>query len=211
MLSHAYRQSSRPAAGAAEKDPENIWLSHFTRRRLEAEEIRDAVLQASGSLNLKMGGRPVVPPLAKEELYGMSQPTANAWITTANAGEHDRRSVYLISRRTFRVPMLEVFDRPEGVLSCARRDSSTTATQSLSLLNSDFSLQLARRLAERLPAEGEVQAAWKQVLGRAATNEEEAAANEFLRKQAAALGSSQAALTELARSLFNINEFLYVD
>jgi hypothetical protein len=96
MLSHAYRQSSRPAAGAAEKDPENIWLSHFTRRRLEAEELRDAVLQASGSLNLKMGGRPVVPPLAKEELYGMSQrrrarpaqrlPDFAAYVPRADAG-----------------------------------------------------------------------------------------------------------------------------
>ncbi|MDX1981743.1 MAG: DUF1549 and DUF1553 domain-containing protein, partial [Bryobacteraceae bacterium] len=211
MMSAVYRQSSRPAPGADGKDPENIWLSHFTRRRLEAEEIRDAVLQASGSLNLKMGGRPVVPPLAREELYGMSQPTNNAWITTANSSEHDRRSIYLISRRTFRVPMLEVFDRPEGVLSCSRRDSSTTPTQSLSLLNSGFSLDMARRLAARLPADGAVQAAWQHVLGRLPSPEEEAAATRFLTTQAANLGSQQAALTELARSLFNINEFLYVD
>ena len=59
-------------------------------RRLEAEEVRDAILTASGSLNRKMGGRPVVPPLAAEELYGMSQPVANAWIVTEDKTEHTR-------------------------------------------------------------------------------------------------------------------------
>ncbi len=214
LLSAAYREASAPSAETAERDPENIYLSYFKRRRLEAEEIRDAVLQAAGAINWKMGGRPVVPPLAPEELYGMSQPPGNAWITTANTDEHNRRSVYLISRRTFRVPMLEVFDRPEGVLSCPRRDSSTTATQSLSLLNSGFTLQMAERLARAVGNDdprAAVNAAWRQALGRQPSDEESTAALAFLDKQRSNLGSMQAALVELSRGLLNLNEFLYVD
>ena len=91
LNSAAFRQAARPSGKAVESDPENVWLSHFTRRRLEAEEIRDSVLLAAGSLNLKMGGRPVVPALEAEELYGMSQPLNNAWVVTADRSEHDRR------------------------------------------------------------------------------------------------------------------------
>jgi hypothetical protein len=78
LNSAAFRQAAAPTPKALESDLENVWLSHFTRRRLEAEEIRDSVLSAAGSLNLKTGGRPVVPALEAEELYGMSQPLNNA-------------------------------------------------------------------------------------------------------------------------------------
>ena len=87
LNSETYRQSSKPSAKALEMDPDNTLVSYFTRRRLEAEEVRDSILAASGALNLKMGGRPVVPTLATEELYGMSQPLNNAWIVTEDLRE----------------------------------------------------------------------------------------------------------------------------
>ena len=212
MTSAAYQRASNAPAKAQESDPENTLLSHFTRRRLDSEEVRDAVLSASGSLNLKMFGRPVVPPLAVEELYGMSQSTDNAWIVTEDPKEHTRRSIYLISRRNFRVPLLEAFDRPEGVLSCSRRESSTTAPQSLSLLNGDFTLQQAQVLAAKAEASTDpVLTAFSAVYGRPPTVTEIARTNQFLEKQTAHLGSRHAALLELARSLFNTNEFLYVE
>jgi hypothetical protein len=213
MNSATYRQSARSAGGKAmEVDPDNSLLSHFTRRRLDSEEIRDSILAAAGSLNLKMGGRPVVPPLAPEELYGMSQPINSAWIVTDDAREHTRRSIYLISRRNFRVPLMEVFDRPEGVLSCSRRESSTTAPQSLSLLNGQFTLQQAELLAKRIePAADPVAAAWSAVFGRTPTEAEATRSRQFLERQTANLGSRHAALLEMARGLFNVNEFLYVE
>jgi len=212
MTSSTYQRVSRAPAKAAEQDPENTLLSHFTRRRLDSEEVRDSVLAASGSLNLKMFGRPVVPPLAIEELYGMSQPINSAWIVTEDATEHTRRSIYLISRRNFRVPLLEAFDRPEGVLSCSRRESSTTAPQSLSLLNGEFTQQQAQVLAARIESDPDpVAAAFRAVFGRALTAAESERAKQFLEKQAVNLGSRQAALHELARGLFNTNEFLYVE
>jgi hypothetical protein len=212
MNSEAYRRSARGSVKARETDPENTLLSHFTRRRLEAEEIRDSILGAAGALNPKTGGRPVVPALPAEELYGMSQPTANAWIVTENAEEHDRRSIYMISRRNFRMPLLEAFDRPEGVLSCARRDSSTTAPQSLSLLNGRFTRAQADRFAVRIEASAEpVRDAWRAILGREPDERERSRSRDFIAEQTARLGDRRAALAELARAMFNLNEFLYVE
>jgi hypothetical protein len=212
MMSATYKQSARPVGRAMEADPENEWLSHFQRRRLGAEEVRDAVLLAAGSLNGKAGGRPVVPQLAAEELYGMSQPIASAWIVTENKAEHNRRSIYMISRRNFRMPLLEAFDRPEGVLSCSRRDASVTAPQSLSLLNGEFTKAQAEALAARVAKESNaVGEMWKLVFGRDPEAFEVERSQKFLTKQTANLGSRGAALVELARGLFNVNEFLYVE
>ena len=214
MLSRVYRQQTRPTPAALPKDPENQWLSHFTRRRLEAEEVRDSILLTAGTLNPKMHGKPVVPALAAEELYGMSQPLANAWVVTSDPTEHTRRSIYMISRRNFRMPLLEVFDRPEGVLSCSRRESSTTPTQSLSLLNSDFTRQQALALAAASLRGDETaiaEAIFRATLARRPDANELDLARQFLTKQTQLLGSVDKAAAELARGLFNTNEFLYVD
>jgi hypothetical protein len=215
MLSDVYRRSSRPTPGVSEKDPENQYLSHFRRRRLDAEEIRDAVLQSAGTLNSKMFGRPVVPELQPEELYGMSQPATNAWVVTAAREEHDRRSIYMISRRNFRMPLLEVFDRPEGVLSCSRRESSTTAPQSLTLLNGDFTLRQAQALAAKALAAPDdatvITTIFRSVYARVPSANEQQVATEFLAKQTKLTGSRNGAVTELARGLLNTNEFLHVD
>ncbi|MBM3762311.1 MAG: DUF1553 domain-containing protein [Acidobacteria bacterium] len=208
LLSATYRQSATASPLANEKDPDNALLSHFTRRRLEAEEIRDAVLSTTGTLNTKMYGRPVVPQLSSEELYGMSQPAANAWPITTDKSEHIRRSIYMLVKRTYRMPMLEVFDRPEGVLSCSRRESSTTSTQSLNLLNSNFTINQAEVLAGKATT---IDAIWQQTLQRAPQESELTMAKEFLAKQTQLLGNELAARRELIRGLLNTNEFLYVE
>lgn len=142
----------------------------------------------------------------------MSQPLANAWIVNEDPGEQRRRSLYMISRRNFRIPLLETFDRPEGVLSCSRRESSTTAPQSLSLLNGRFTLERAKELAGRAEKEADpVAAVWRSVYGREPEAAESERARAFLDKQTAHLGSRGAAMVELARGLYNTNEFLYVE
>ena len=208
MTSAAYQRSANPGDAARDKDPANDLLSHMNRRRLEAEEIRDASLQVSGELSLKMGGVPVVPPLSKEEMFGMIGNPANAWMVTADASEHNRRTLYLLSRRTFQQPMAQAFDGPDGVLTCPRRNESTTAPQSLALLNSGFTMDRARALAAKAETAA---AAWESVYGRPPSAEESAAAGEFLAKQQTLLGSRAAAMAELVRGLMNTNEFLYVD
>jgi mono/diheme cytochrome c family protein len=208
MTSGAYRRGAAVSDAARKKDPANALLSHFSRRRLQAEEIRDAVLQASGKLNLKMGGMPVVPPLEAEELFGIIGKAENAWIVTPEVEEHGRRSIYLLLRRTFQNPMFEAFDAPDGVLSCSRRNESTTAPQSLAMLNSRFMMEQAQALAARVSSARD---AWRRVLGRDPGETERAEAEKFVERQTARLGSKTAAYAELARGLMNLNEFLYVE
>jgi hypothetical protein len=215
MTSEAYQRDSSAPADIREKDPQNIWLSHYSRRRLSAEEVRDSVLQSSGTLNLKMGGRPVVPPQTKEELYGMSQSPDNFWPVSWNKQDHTRRSIYTLIRRSYRTPMMEAFDGPDGTLHCARRDESTVAPQSLTLMNSDFAYEQARAFAARLTKEAGVeqvaQRAYRDALSREASPEELKLTVDFLNRQQQRTGSLEAAVIELARGLFNVNEFLYVD
>jgi hypothetical protein len=208
MTSEAYKRSSGVTPEMREKDPANELYARFTRRRLDAEEIRDAVLLASGKLNLKMGGMPAVPPLDKEELYGIIGRPESAWMVSPDSSEWYRRSLYLLHRRTFRAPMFEAFDMPDGIASCPRRNESTTAPQSLTLLNSSFMMEQAANLAKVAPT---VEEAWRRVLLRAPTAAEREEAGEFLIEQTEALGSEEAARAELARALLNVNEFLYLN
>ena len=104
--------------------------------------------------------------------------------------------------------MQEAFDAPDGVLSCSRRNESTTAPQSLAMLNSRFMLSQAQTLAAKVQS---VDDAWWRVLGREPSSAEREAAAALIERQTARLGSKVAAFTELARGLMNLNEFLYVD
>ena len=213
MTSNVYRLSSEVSKAATDHDAANVYLSHFNRRRLLPEEIRDTMLQSSGALSLKMAGRPVVPEVAREELYGLSG--NGMWNPTADKQEHSRRSIYMLSRRTFRPAMFESFDAPDGIQSCSRRVESNTAPQSLTLLNGQWTLQESSRLAEKLAAvagDGElIRQAWFAVYARAPRPDEVTSVRTFLEVQTSELGSRKAAAAELARVLYNTNEFLYVD
>ena len=127
VLSHAYRQSDRSesSADALTADPENRLLWHYTRRRLTAEEIRDAMLFASGRSQQKVGGPSVMLPVDPDMTRLLYKPSQ--WKVAIDPAEHDRRSIYLIAKRNLRPPFLEVFDAPALMTSCARRESSTHA------------------------------------------------------------------------------------
>jgi hypothetical protein len=166
-----------------------------------------------------MGGPPVVPPLPKDELFGMSVPLSEAWVVSADPKDHVRRSVYLIRKRGFQQPLFEVFDSPEGVLHCPRREASTMAPQSLSLLNGEFSVQQSHVFAARVKAACGAQSKLKDwvdqgfsfVVGRKPLDDERKLATEFFEKQKQILKRDDLALAQLGRALFNINAFLYVD
>ena len=215
MTTSAYQLGAQPTPQALAKDPQNVWLTHFARRRLSPEEMRDTMIAASGDLNLKMFGRPVVPPVPAEEFFGLSQAASNMWIVTGDEKEHRRRSVYLFSRRTFRPSMFETFDGPDGIRSCPRRESSNTAPQSLALFNGKFTMDEASRIASKLASLAEpaaiVNQAWLAAYGRLPDAAELKRALTFLETQKAELQKPEAAARELMRALFNSNEFLYVD
>jgi hypothetical protein len=207
LNSNAYRQSSSTRnAAAEEKDPENKWLWKFNRRRLEAEEIRDAMLAVSGSLNLKTGGPSVMVPIEKELVAALYKPAQ--WQVHKDPREHDRRSIYLLAKRNLRLPFMEVFDAPDFQVSCPRRESSTHAPQALELLNGALSNQQAERFAARLEREAgahpgrQAVLAFRLAAGRPPTPRELALAKAYL-----ASGSRR----EFALAMFNLNAFLYLN
>jgi hypothetical protein len=208
VLSSTYRQSAQAvdAKATLAKDPGNRLLSRFPRRRLSAEEVRDAMLSAAGTLNLKAGGPsvmlPVEPDLPKL-LYDPKQ-----WMPTPDPTEHTRRSAYLVAKRNLRLPFAEVFDQPDTLTSCAGREKSTHVLQALEMLNGRTSNQLAVALASRLEKDAgpdlafQVELAFQLVAGRPPSAREREVSTAFLRSHAA---------REFALAMFSLNAFLYVD
>lgn len=168
MCSATYRQaSSRPMPEVARlKDPENRWLWKYNARRLDAEQIRDAMLAASGELKLDMYG-PAVDPVQA------------------------RRSIYTRQARNVRDPLMDVFDLSEPFGSVSNRNVTTTAVQSLLMINGDAVLKRAEMMAGQirkmgLKEPGEmVETAWKLTYGRGPTEVERAKAVDFLLKERA--------------------------
>jgi hypothetical protein len=209
LLSSAYRQSSAVINPTAqEKDAENKLLWKWNKRRLEAEEIRDSMLTVSGRLNPKAGGPSVMIRIDQELVKDLKRP--QYWAPTRDTSEYDRRTIYLIYKRNLILPFMQVFDAPDTLLSCARREQSTHAPQALELLNGDLSNDLAKSLASRLEKErtdaaGRIDWAWRLVAGRAPSQKERALSMQYLDDP------DPLALREFALSLFNTNAFLYVN
>jgi len=197
-----------------EKDPDNKLLWRFSRRRLEAEELRDAMLAMAGNLNLAAGGPSVMVPIEKELVNALYKPSQ--WQVAPDPSEHNRRSVYLIAKRNLRLPLLEVFDAPDTLGSCPRRESSTHAPQALELLNGSFANQQAKVLAARLQGEAgrsyakQIGLAYRLAAGRNPTPREAQFAADFLRRESKRAGDEKAR-EEFALAVFNLNAFLYVN
>ena len=146
MKSSTYRAASTFGSEQHLKtDPDNKYLWRMNRRRLEAEALWDSVHQTAGTLNLKMYGRPVVPPLAEDELAALREKWQ--WPVSGDPAEHTRRGMYILVRRNFRFPMFQVFDAPVTEVSCPQRDVTTVAPQALWTLNSPSVYRQARQLA----------------------------------------------------------------
>ncbi len=137
MKSTVYRQASLRSAEAELVDGGNGLYAHFPVQRLEAEVIRDAVLAVSGRLDSRQYGPPV-------------EIVADDAGQIVVQGDHQRRSIYLQVRRTQPVAILKSFDAPVMEVNCAARQSSTVATQSLMLMNSNFVLEFSKAFAERI-------------------------------------------------------------
>lgn len=197
-------------AVAMKKDAENDLLWKFSHRRLEAEELRDSMLSIAGRLNPTIGGPSVMVPIAPELMKMLKRP--QYWVPTRDKTQYDRRTMYMIYKRNLRLPFIEVFDAPDILLSCARREQSTHAPQALELLNGKTSNELAAGFAERLLKERKTTAqrvdyAWRLATGRPPTAPEKAMAFKFL----GANPDDPEVLKEFALSVFNFNSFLYVN
>jgi len=205
MTSEAYQMSSQyQDAGDAEKDPDNQNLWRFRIQRLDAEIVRDAMLAASGALDLTMRGPPVFPHIPGEILKSMSE---GIWKREEDGPRVWRRSVYVYRKRGLPFPMFEVFDLPDQNISCGRRNVSTVPTQALTLLNDEFVLRQSKLFADRVEeaapgdATKRIEMAYRIALSRPPREDEARLAADFLKKRS---------LADFTHVLLNLNEFLYV-
>ncbi len=153
LLSSVYRQSSNQRDDVIKADPENKLLAVYPRKRLEAEEIRDSLLYASGLLVDKVGGPSVFPPIVKAGLdVGKSQDFNGnrAWTVSDNKEDWYRRSVYIFNRRSFPYPVTQNFDPADPSKPHHKRDVTTTPLQALTLFNSDVVFDWSQALAGRV-------------------------------------------------------------
>jgi len=197
LLSHTPQSDKSETAAAMDADPENRLLHHYRSRRLEGEAIRDSMLAVSGLLDPTPFGPGSIDPAML------------------------RRSVYFTIKRSQPIPMMQVFDWPEHLVSIGQRSATTIAPQALALLNGPDVRRYASALAQRLLS-GEqkddlqaiVSAGYQLCFSRAPSAAEQQQAVAFLAHQEA-LHASQGnpaleALTDLCHALLNANEFLYI-
>ena len=197
LASSTWQQASTPAPATLAADPENRWLGRMPRARLDAEELRDALLAASGELDATSGGPATRDPLTK------------------------RRTLYVMTVRSDRAGWRVLFDGADPTAIVDVRTQSTVAPQALWLMNDEFVLARAAALAERVRREGADDAAriarlFEWVFTRAPdAREREIAGGLLARARAAANVTGERvevdAWEELAHVLLCSNEFFFVD
>ena len=220
LTSTAYRQSSLfdPAADVADSD--NVLLSRFPLRRLDAEAIRDSILQVAGRLDTT----PFGPPDEVEV-----KPDGEV---VAKARESYRRSIYLLQLRKTPVTILTAFDAPQLRPNCLRRARSTVSSQALQMMNSDMVRENSRYMAGRvIDAVGgnpgkQVERVYLAALGRPPSTEESDRAKSTLPHLVAGwrthldtavpeepkeMQAQWLALATLCHTVLNSAEFIYID
>lgn len=151
LLSSVYRQASDERQDVVKVDPKNELLAVYPRKRLEAEEIRDALLYASGQLTDVVGGPSVFPPIAKVLENGQADFDGNRqWTVSKDKADWNRRSIYIFSRRSLPYPLLQNFDPANPSQAHHKRDVTTTPLQALTLFNSDIVVNWSQALAGRI-------------------------------------------------------------
>jgi Protein of unknown function (DUF1553)/Protein of unknown function (DUF1549)/Planctomycete cytochrome C len=157
VRSRAYQQSSAPRHELTAVDPENVLLARQSRRRVEAEIIRDLSLAASGLLTERIGGPSVRPP-QPAEYASLTYAGSAKWAESAGADRY-RRGLYTFFQRTSPYPMLMTFDSPDSNECAVRRQTSNTPLQALTIWNDpaffEASQWLGRRIVREVPAAGE--------------------------------------------------------
>jgi hypothetical protein len=225
VTSATYRQDSVATPAMVERDPKNVLLARGPRVRLEAEVIRDSMLEAAGLLSKKMYGPGVRPPQPEgvtEVAYGSPK-----WNSSSGEDRH-RRSIYTYQKRTAPFAFTTTFDGPTGEACIPRRDVSNSPLQALTLLNDPMFVEVSRALGKAAMASGSDDASRLRDLGlrmlsRDFDADEAAALSRYLTMQRTRLASGEldagklaggdgpdvverAAWTLVARAVMNLDE-----
>ena len=198
VLSRVYQLSSTDSPAAYQADPENRLLARANRRRMEAEQIRDAMMTFSGQLKLDMGG-----------------PTIKAGTSADYNYKHEetRRSIYLPVFRNSLPEIFEAFDFADPSMVTGRRNTSTVAPQALYLMNHPFVLAQSQFAAKRLLAEpmddsARIELAYRRAMGRPPTSTERDLALKYVTQNAA---QREEAWSQLCQALFASLDFRYLN
>jgi len=216
MLSHVYQLSSDDDKQDAAKDIANDFLWRSNRQRLDAEEVRDAMLSVSGTLDPSMAG-PQPFPAESSWHYTQHVPFIADY-------ETNRRSVYLLQQRIRRTRVLEVFDGADTNATTAERTINITPIQALYMMNDAFTHRMADDFAVRVgmaysEEPRRIDYAYRLALGRPATQEEIRLGHEYLQGALHELEQTKipedqrmrAALGSYLRVLLSSNEFMFID
>jgi len=204
VTSAVYRQTSNSHPAAAAIDSQNVWLWRMNRRRLEAEAVRDSVLQLAGKLNDQMTGpafqdfvvvKPEHSPHYEYRLHDADDPKSH------------RRSVYRFLVRSQPQPFMTTLDCADPSMQVDKRSETITALQALALLNNKLMLAMSQHLADEVRirhdnTENQVRDLVRLTFCRSASPEELAELVEY---------ADQHGLENVCRVLFNLNEFVFVD
>jgi hypothetical protein len=215
VASTAYRSASQADPAAVQRDPENLLLSRFPRRRLDAEEVRDGMLAAAGLLDRTVGGS-LLKATPRQYVTGTGSRSYEDYA-------HPRRSVYLPVIRSAGYDVLQTLDFPDPSVPAGQRASTTIPTQALLMLNGQLVDQAAEALAKAVLAEpgddaARVREAYRRAYGRAPTAGELERATAYLRQSEAggdpmltAADRRLRAWRGLCRVLLAANEFVFVE
>ena len=197
LASHTWMQGNAPSEHAEKIDPDNRLLWRRGAKRLEAELIRDALLDISGRLDRKMFGS------------GSLDQKSN------------RRSIYLTVKRGRLIPILQLFDAPDAMQGVGKRNESTVAPQALAMLNSPFIRELSGGFAKRIRPDNKtslgqaVDLAYRLALARSPDSSEQETMLAFIKTQADSrkgqANAEELAVRDFCQLLFCSNEFVYVD
>ena len=199
MISAVYMQSSEYNDANAKIDPDNRWVWRRAPRRLEAETIRDAMLSVSGQLDTTMFG----PGTLDQSMQ--------------------RRSIYFMIKRSKLIPMMQIFDSPEPLVSVGDRPSTTIAPQALMFMNNQQVRGYARSFAQRLAVDAEeslskaIVQGYLTAIGRRPSRAELHDSIGFLQQQMVSYtedklpNARELALSDLTQVLMSLNEFIYID
>lgn len=217
VMSETFKRSVQPADPNSKTDTDNFLLAHFPKRRLEAEDIRDALLAVSGRLDTTMYGPPV-RVFITDFMQGRGKPKDSGPLDG-----NGRRSVYQEIRRNFLEPMMVTFDRPLPFTAFGKRNVTNVPAQALVLMNNPFVIQQAELMAKSIVAHAKLgieerfDLIYRRAFSRKPTKEEIAQAKIFLLSLAKLHKVNDSdILNELivwkdyCHSIFNSKEFIFL-
>ena len=206
VTSQTYRQAANTVSpNAAKVDQDNRWLWRMNRLRLDAEQVRDAVLAATGRLDLRMGGPSDQQFDLKPGIHVTPLVDYSKFDLDSELG--GRRSAYRFLFRTLPDPFMDALDCPAGDQLTAVRNASVTVQQALALWNNTFMARQSEHLARRLERESmgldrQVEHACELLFARLPTETERAQFHAYAGKHG---------MANLCRLLLNTNEFMFLN